>query len=217
MLDGLLGKKLGMTQVFDPTGRALAVTVIETGPCVVTQLRTPDNDGYEAVQLGFGTAKRLNMPEQGHLKASGASSRHLRELRTDGNGGNGDLKVGDTVTADAVFKAGDTVDVTGQSKGKGFQGVVKRHHFGGAPKTHGQSDRWRAPGSVGAGTTPGRVFKGLRMAGHMGNERVTVQNLRVVDVDVERNLVLVAGAVPGANGGLVTIRQSVKNRRNARA
>ncbi|MDQ6601841.1 MAG: 50S ribosomal protein L3 [Chloroflexota bacterium] len=214
MLEGLLGKKLGMTQVFDPTGRALAVTVIETGPCIVTQLRTQESDGYNGVQLGFGTAKRLNRPDAGHLRASGANSRDIREIRTDGNG---DLTVGQTLTADAVFKAGDTVDVTGQSKGKGFAGVVKRHHFAGGPKTHGQSDRHRAPGSVGAGTTPGRVFKGLKMAGHMGNERVTVQNLRVVDVDVERNLVLVAGAVPGANGGLVTIRQTVKNRRNARA
>ena len=214
MLDGLLGKKLGMTQVFDPAGRALAVTVIETGPCVVTQLRTQEHDGYNGVQLGFGAAKRLNKPEAGHLRASGANSRHVREIRTDGNG---DLTVGQTVTADAVFKAGDQVDVTGQSKGKGFQGVVKRHHFNGGPKTHGQSDRWRAPGSIGAGTTPGRVFKGLKMAGHMGNEHVTVQNLRVVDVDAERNLVLVAGAVPGANGGLVTIRQSIKNRRSARA
>jgi large subunit ribosomal protein L3 len=214
MLDGLLGRKLGMTQVFDPTGRALAVTVIETGPCVVTQLRTQENDGYTGVQLGLGTAKRLNKPQQGHLRASGANSRVLREIRTDGNG---DLEVGNVVKADAIFKAGDAVDVTGQSKGKGFQGVIKRHNFNGGPKTHGQSDRWRAPGSIGAGTTPGRVFKGMKMAGHMGNERVTVQNLRVVDVDVERNLVLVAGAVPGANGGLVTIRQSVKNRRTARA
>jgi len=214
MLDGLLGKKLGMTQVFDPTGRALAVTVVETGPCVVTQLRTQESDGYNGVQLGFGTAKRLNKPEAGHLRASGANSRHVREIHTDGNG---ELTVGQTVTADTIFKAGDAIDVTGQSKGKGFAGVVKRHHFAGGPKTHGQSDRHRAPGSVGAGTTPGRVFKGLKMAGHMGNERVTVQNLRVVDVDVERNLVLIAGAVPGANGGLVTIRQSIKNRRNARA
>jgi large subunit ribosomal protein L3 len=214
MLDGLLGKKLGMTQVFDPTGRALAVTVIETGPCVVTQLRTQESDGYNGVQLGFGTAKRLNRPEAGHLRASGANSRHIREIRTEGNG---ELTVGQTVTAETIFKAGDAVDVTGHSKGKGFAGVVKRHHFAGGPKTHGQSDRHRAPGSVGAGTTPGRVFKGLKMAGRMGNERVTVQNLRVVDVDVERNLVLIAGAVPGANGGLVTIRQTIKNRRNARA
>ncbi len=214
MLDGLLGRKLGMTQVFDPTGRALAVTVVETGPCVVTQLRTQESDGYNGVQLGFGTAKRLNKPDAGHLRASGANARHIREIRTDGNG---ELTVGQTVTAETIFKAGDAVDVSGQSKGKGFAGVVKRHHFAGGPKTHGQSDRHRAPGSVGAGTTPGRVFKGLKMAGHMGNERVTVQNLRVVDVDVERNLVLIAGAVPGANGGLVTIRQSIKNRRNARA
>jgi large subunit ribosomal protein L3 len=214
MLDGLLGKKLGMTQVFDPTGRAFAVTVIETGPCVVTQLRTQDSDGYNGVQLGFGTAKKLNKPEAGHLRASGANSRYVREIRTEDNG---DLTVGQTVTADAIFKPGDQVDVTGQSKGKGFQGTVKRHHFAGGPKTHGQSDRHRAPGSIGAGTTPGRVFKGQKMSGHMGDERVTVQNMRIVDVDTERNLVLVAGAVPGANGGLVTIRQTIKNRRNARA
>lgn len=209
MLDGLLGRKLGMTQVFDPTGRAYAVTVIEAGPCVVTQLRTPERDGHAGVQIGFGTAKRLNRPDAGHLKASGANSQFLRELRVDDNGA---LAVGQTLTVTDVFKAGDRVDIAGQSKGKGTAGVVKRHHFAGGPKTHGQSDRHRAPGSVGAGTTPGRVFKGLKMAGRMGNERVTVQNLRIVDVDVERNLVLVEGAVPGANGGLLTIRQTVKGR-----
>lgn len=214
MLDGLLGRKLGMTQVFDPTGRAFAVTVIETGPCVVTQIRTAETDGHSAVQIGFGTAKRLNKPEAGHLKASGANSRYLRDLRLPDTS---DLSVGQTITADQVFKAGDQVDVAATSKGKGFAGTVKRHHFAGGPKTHGQSDRHRAPGSIGAGTTPGRVFKGMRMAGHMGNERVTVQNMRVVDVDTERNLVLVAGAVPGANGGLVEIRQTIKNRAARRA
>ena len=204
MLDGLLGRKLGMTQVFDPTGRALAVTVIETGPCVVTQLRTQENDGYTGVQLGFGTAKRLNKPQQGHLRASGANSRVLREIRTEGNG---DLEVGNVVKADAIFKAGDAVDVTGQSKGKGFQGVIKRHNFNGGPKTHGQSDRWRAPGSIGSGTTPGRVMKGIRMAGHMGDERVTVQNLEVVRIDPERNLIAIRGAIPGPRGGLIMIKK----------
>ena len=204
MLDGLLGRKLGMTQVFDPTGRALAVTVIETGPCVVTQLRTQETDGYTGVQLGFGTAKRLKKPEQGHLRASGANSRVLREIRTEGNG---DLAVGNVVTADTVFKAGDAVDVTGQSKGKGFQGVIKRHNFNGGPKTHGQSDRWRAPGSIGSGTTPGRVMKGMRMAGHMGDERVTVQNLEIVRIDAERNLIAIRGAIPGPKGGLIMIKK----------
>jgi len=209
MLDGLLGRKLGMTQVFDATGRAYAVTVIEAGPCVVTQLRTEVKDGHEGVQLGFGTAKRLNRPDAGHLKASGANSRHLRELHTSSNG---DLTVGQTLTVSDIFKAGDHVDVAGTSMGKGHAGVVKRHHFAGGPKTHGQSDRWRRGGSIGAGTTPGHVFKGMRMAGQMGDERVTVQNMRVVDIDVERNLVLIAGAVPGAAGGLVTIRQTIKGR-----
>lgn len=208
MLDGLLGRKLGMTQVFDATGRAYAVTVIEAGPCVVTQVRDPERDGHGGVQLGFGTAKRLNRPDAGHLKASGANSRYLRELPVDA----GDLTVGQTITVTDVFKADDRVDIAGTSKGKGTAGVVKRHHFAGGPKTHGQSDRHRRGGSIGAGTTPGRVFKGMKMSGQMGDERVTVQNMRVVDVDVERNLVLVAGAVPGANGGLVTIRQTVKGR-----
>ena len=209
MLDGLLGRKLGMTQVFDATGRAFAVTVIEAGPCVVTQLRTAEHDGHTGVQIGFGTAKRLNKPDAGHLKASGANSRYLRELHVEDNG---ELTVGQTITVTDVFKAGDHVDVAGTSKGKGHAGVVKRHHFAGGPKTHGQSDRHRRGGSIGAGTTPGRVFKGLRMAGQMGDERVTVQNMRVVDIDSERNLVLIAGAVPGANGGVVTIRQTVKGR-----
>ena len=214
MLDGLLGRKLGMTQVFDATGRAHAVTVIEAGPCVVTQVRDPERDGHTGVQIGFGTAKRLNRPDAGHLRASGANSRYLRELPLPEDT---TVMVGQTITAPDVFKAGDRVDIAGTSKGKGTAGVVKRHHFAGGPKTHGQSDRHRRGGSIGAGTTPGRVFKGMKMSGQMGDERVTVQNLRIVDVDAERNLVLVAGAVPGANGGLLTIRQTVKGSNAARA
>lgn len=216
MVEGLLGKKLGMTQVFDERGEVVPVTVISAGPCVVTQVRTKDRDGYEAVQLGFGEAKRLTNPERGHLKAiqtEGAEGevllRHLREFAARDID---TVEVGQRVTV-SIFKPGDVIDIAGISKGKGFQGVVKRHHFRGGPKTHGQSDRWRAPGSIGAGTTPGRVYKGTRMAGRMGNERVTVQNLRVVQVDEERNLLVVRGSVPGANEGLLMIRRAVKARR----
>ena len=169
------------------------------------------------MQLGFGHKKRLNEPEKGHLKASGAQSRHLRDMKTE----DGDAyTVGQTLDA-SIFAVGDLIDVTGTSKGKGFQGVVKRHGFSGGPKTHGQSDRWRAPGSIGATTTPGRVFKGTRMAGHMGDERVTVQNLEVVRVDTERNLLLVKGSVPGATNGFLLVRRSIKapptERRRARS
>jgi large subunit ribosomal protein L3 len=212
MIEGLLGKKVGMTQIFDERGEVVPVTVISAGPCVVTQIRTKERDGYEAVQLGYEEAKRLSQPERGHLKASqpeGADEvllRHLREFQTPSID---DLQVGQRVTV-GIFKPGDVIDVSGMSKGKGFQGVVKRHHFRGGPKTHGQSDRHRAPGSIGATTTPGRVFRGTRMAGRMGNERVTVQNLRVVQVDEERNLLVVRGSVPGATNGLLMIRRSVK-------
>ncbi len=206
MIQGLVGRKLGMTQVFDETGLVHPVTIIETGPCVVTQIRTPEKDGYEAVQLGFGLDKRLNKPEQGHRKASGFMSRTLREVKADNIG---DFSVGQVITADA-FAEGELVDVTGTSKGRGFQGGVKRHGFQGGPKTHGQSDRLRAPGSIGSSATPGRVFKGLRMAGHMGHERVTVQNLKILRVDVERNLLLVEGSVPGPIKGEVLIRRAVK-------
>jgi large subunit ribosomal protein L3 len=209
MIQGLLGRKLGMTQVFDETGVVHPVTVVEAGPCVVTQIKTAEKDGYGAVQLGFGLDKRLNQPERGHRQASGFMSRTLREVRSDDPS---EFNVGQVLKAD-VFAAGETVDVTGTSKGRGFQGGVKRHGFRGGPKTHGQSDRLRAPGSIGSSATPGRVYKGMRMAGHMGHERVTVQNLRVVRVDPERNLLLIEGSVPGPNKGLVMIRRAVKAKR----
>jgi large subunit ribosomal protein L3 len=203
--EGLLGRKLGMTQIFDEGGVVRAVTAIQAGPCTVTQIKTPDRDGYSAIQIGFGDAKKLNKPETGHLKDL-PKLRHLREVRLSSPGS---YELGQKLDA-TLFEAGELVDVVGTSKGKGFAGGVKRHHFGGGPKTHGQSDRYRAPGSVGAGTTPGRVLKGTRMAGHMGDVRVTVQNLKVVEVDAGRNLLLVEGAVPGANNGLVFVRKAVK-------
>ena len=203
MILGIIGRKLGMSQIFKDDGKVEAVTAVETGPCTVTQVKTGDKEGYNAVQLGFGEAKRLNSPQQGHLKELG-QFRYLREFRvTDTEG----IQVGDKVNV-SLFEAGDMVDVTGVSKGKGFAGVVKRHHFRGGPKTHGQSDRHRAPGSIGATTTPGRVFKGMRMAGHMGGERTTARKLEVFQADSERNLLLVKGAVPGARNGLLLIRKS---------
>jgi large subunit ribosomal protein L3 len=207
MIQGLIGKKLGMSQIFDDTGLAHPVTVLEVGPCVVTQIKTPERDGYSAVQLGFGLDKRLNRPERGHRQGSGFMSRALREVSVSDTA---DMTVGQVITADA-FVEGELVDVTGTSKGRGFQGVVKRHGFRGGPKTHGQSDRLRAPGSIGSSATPGRVFKGMRMAGRMGNDRVTVQNLKVLRVDPERNLLLVQGSVPGANEGLVIVRRAIKS------
>ena len=209
MVQGLLGRKVGMTQIFAEDGRVVPVTVIEAGPCYVTQLRTKERDGYEAVQIGYGAAKRLNSPEKGHLdKAKAPPVRHLRELRADGLEG---VEVGQKLDA-SLFKIGDFVDVVGTSKGKGFAGVIKRHHFRGGPRTHGQSDRERAPGSSGSTTTPGRVLKGTRRAGQMGNARVTVQNLRVVEADGERNLLLLRGAVPGARNGLLLIKAAKKGR-----
>src|SRR5690606_25082447 len=197
MVHGLIGRKLGMTQIFDDEGLARPVTVIEAGPCVVTQIRTAEKDGYEAVQLGFGIAKKLNKPQQGHVKASGHQVKTLREVKAEDYT---TIEIGQVFKAD-TFTEGDLIDVTGTSKGRGFQGGMKRHGFRGGPKTHGQSDRARAPGSIGASATPGRVLKGMRMAGHMGHERVTVQNLRVVRVDPERNLLLVEGSVPGPKQG----------------
>jgi large subunit ribosomal protein L3 len=205
MITGLLGRKLGMTQVFTDIGEALGVTVIEAGPCQVTQVRTEDKDGYEAVQLGFGETKRLTKPERGHIKGL-TPVRYLREFKSTEIE---QAEVGQTVDV-SIFEPGSKVDVIAVSKGKGFAGVVKRHHFAGGPKTHGQSDRHRAPGSIGAGTTPGRVYKGTRMAGQMGNERVTVQNLEVVATDTERSLLLVKGSVPGPRKGLVYIRKAIK-------
>ncbi len=203
MVQGIIGRKIGMTQVFGEDGKVEPVTAIEAGPCFVIQIKRQATDGYDAVQLGFGEAKRLNQPQKGHLKDVGLL-KHLREFEASDIDS---IEIGQRVDV-GMFKAGDLVDVSGISKGKGFAGVVKRHHFAGGPKTHGQSDRHRAPGSIGATTTPGRVFKGLRMAGHMGNERVTVRRLKVVAADPERSLILVRGAVPGARKGLVTIRKS---------
>ena len=205
MIHGIIGRKLGMTQIFSEDGKAEAVTAIEAGPCVVTQVKTATKEGYNAVQLGFSKAKRLSSPQRGHLKGLD-QLKYLREFRVDDAE---TIKVGNRVDA-SLFKNGDLVDITGISKGKGFAGVVKRYHFAGGPKTHGQSDRHRAPGSVGAGTSPGRVFKGQRMAGHMGNSRVTVRHLEVFEADSARNLLLVKGAVPGASNGLLIIRKSAR-------
>ena len=207
MTNGLLGKKLGMTQIYDESVLA-PVTVIEAGPCRVVAIKTKERDGYEAVQLSFGEVKerKLSRGELGHLKATQLPPlRFLREFRTKVP----DVSVGDTVKVD-VFAVGEHVDVIGTSKGKGFAGAVKRYHFRGGPKTHGQSDRHRAPGSRGSGTTPGRVYKGARGPGHMGTDRVTAQNLKVVLVDSERNLLGIHGAVPGPKGGLVMIKEARK-------
>jgi large subunit ribosomal protein L3 len=208
MLKGLIGKKVGMTQIFDDTGAAIPVTLIEAGPCYVTQVRQPEKDGYSAVQLGFGEVKpkRLAAGQLGHLRRNSLPPlRFLREFREKSP----EVQEGDTLTVE-VFQVGEFVDVVGTSKGKGFQGGVKRYHFSGGPKTHGQSDRQRAPGSRGSGTTPGRVYKGARGPGHMGNERVTAQNLNVVLVDLERNLIGLRGAVPGPKGGVVMIKGARK-------
>jgi large subunit ribosomal protein L3 len=207
-MKGILGKKVGMTQIFDDTGEAIPVTIIEAGPCYVTQIKVKKTDGYEAIQLGFGEAKRLNKPQRGHLPKGVPDLRYLREIDVDDISA---YEVGQKIDA-AVFSVGDLVDVTAISKGKGFAGVVKRHRFAGGPTTHGQSDRTRAPGSVGSTSTPGRVWKGLRMAGHMGHERTTVQNLTVVLVDPERNLLALKGAVPGAKGGLVSVKSAIKGK-----
>jgi large subunit ribosomal protein L3 len=208
MLKGLIGKKVGMTQIFDDTGRALPVTLIEAGPCYVTQVRTPENDGYSAVQLGFEEIKpkRLTGGQLGHLKRNNLPPlRFLREFRVKSP----ELAEGAKVTVE-VFSVGEFVDVTGTSKGRGFQGAVKRYHFKGGPKTHGQSDRNRAPGSRSSTTTPGRVYKGARGPGHMGFRRITTQNIKVVLVDAERNLLGINGAVPGPKGSLVEIEEARK-------
>jgi large subunit ribosomal protein L3 len=209
MLKGLIGKKIGMTQIFDEKGVAYTVTLIEAGPCFVTQVRMPEKEGYSAVQLGFGEVhpKRITGGELGHLKANEIPPmRFLREFRAKDHG----LKIGDKITVADAFVIGERVDVIGVSKGKGFAGVVKRYHFHGMNATHGTSDRNRAPGSRGSGTTPGRVLKGARSTGHMGVDRVTAQNIKVVLVDAERNLIAINGAVPGAKGSLVMIKEARK-------
>jgi large subunit ribosomal protein L3 len=208
-IKGVLGEKLGMTQVWDENNRIVPVTVVKAGPCVVTQVRTADTDGYDAVQIAFGEIdpRKVNKPLKGHFaKADVTPRRHLVELRTADAG---DYALGQEVTAE-VFEAGVKVDVTGKSKGKGTAGVMKRHGFRGLGAGHGTQRKHRSPGSIGGCATPGRVFKGLRMAGRMGNERVTTQNLTVHAVDAEKGLLLIKGAVPGPNGGLVLVRTAAK-------
>ncbi|MEJ3746089.1 50S ribosomal protein L3 [Actinomycetes bacterium KLBMP 9797] len=205
---GILGAKLGMTQVWD-NNRVVPVTVVQAGPCVVTQVRTPDKDGYSAVQLAFGAIdpRKVNKPETGHFAKSGtAPRRHLVELRTTDAS---EYELGQEVTVEA-FAPGAVIDVTGKTKGKGFAGVMKRHGFHGLRASHGVERKHRSPGSIGACATPGRVFKGVRMAGRMGNARYTVQNLTVQAIDTENNLILVKGAIPGAKGGLVFVRTAAK-------
>ena len=202
MVQGIIGKKIGMGQIFADDGKVEALTAIEAGPCMVTQVKTRDKEGYNAAQLGFGQSKRLNSPQKGHLKKLG-QFKHLQEFRLADTG---DIKIGDKIDV-SLFKEGDLVNITGVSKGKGFAGVVKRHHFAGGPKTHGQSDRHRAPGSIGSTTSPGRVLKGMRMAGHMGDSRVTVRHLQVYKTDPERNLLFIRGAVPGAKNGILLIKK----------
>jgi large subunit ribosomal protein L3 len=209
MIKGILGKKLGMTRVFAADGRCIPVTVVEAGPCVVLQKKTAATDGYDALQLGFGTRKthRVNQPEMGHFRKVGKGAfAHLREIRAENVDG---YQVGDEITCDSVFAAGDIVDVTATSKGKGFQGVIKRHHYSGGPETHGHMFH-RAPGSIGSSSFPSRVWKGKTLPGHMGSERVTVQRLKVVEARPEENLLFVSGAVPGARGGLLVVRKSKK-------
>lgn len=207
MVDTILGRKIGMTEVFSDTGEVIPVSVIEAGPCIVTQLKSVDKDGYTAVQVGFGEIRPrlVNRPLTGHFKKAGVTPlRHMREIRTDDTG---ELKLGDAIKCD-IFRPGQRVKVTGTSKGKGFQGVVKRFHFHGADMTHGSMVH-RKPQSGGA-TDAARTFKGTRKPGQMGNKRVTVRGLRIVRVDAERNLLLVEGAVPGSNGGLLTIQSLVQ-------
>ncbi|HZD70617.1 MAG TPA: 50S ribosomal protein L3 [Actinomycetes bacterium] len=209
---GLLGTKLGMTQVFDSNGRIVPVTVVQAGPCTVAQLKTPERDGYAAVQLAYGEVKprRVNKPLRGHFAKAGVEARrHLVELRTAAAG---EYSPGQELRPGDVFSQGERIDVIGVSKGKGFAGVIKRHGFSGLGASHGTERKHRSPGSVGGCATPGRVFKGMRMAGHMGHERVTALNLEVAKVDADRNLVLVRGAVPGPKGGLVMIRSAVRSR-----
>lgn len=205
MAEGLLGRKRGMTQIFSDKGHVIPVSVLEVGPCYVTQIRTGAKEGYTAIQIGFEETRRLNKPARGHLKNL-PPLKFLREVRTSQVD---QYKVGQKLNA-ALFAVGERVDVTGTSKGKGTAGGVKRYHFRGGPKTHGQSDRLRRPGSSSATTTPGRVLKGTRRAGRMGAERVTASNLEVIQVDTERNLVVVRGAVPGAKNGLIFIKKARK-------
>ncbi len=202
-ISGLLGRKVGMTTVYREDGTTEGVSVIEAGPCVITQVKTKPRDGYEAVQVGFGPAKNLSKPEIGHLERSKGRFRHLQEFTVKDLG---EFEVGKTLKAD-VFQAGELVKVIGRSKGRGFQGGVRRYHFRGGPKTHGQSDRHRGPGAIGSTTHPGHVWKGTRMAGHMGDDRSTVTGLEIIKADAEKNLLLIRGSVPGTNNGIVRIEK----------
>jgi large subunit ribosomal protein L3 len=211
MAKGLFGKKVGMTRLFQESGEVVPVSILQVGPCFVTQIKTLERDGYAALQLGFEESKRLNKPQRGHLKNM-PPLKHLLEVRATNVT---DYELGQKLNL-SLFNVGDLVDVSGISKGKGTAGVVKRHHFKGGPATHGQSDRLRRRGASGATTTPGRVLKGLRMAGRMGDARATVFNLKVVQVDAERNLMAVKGAVPGANNSLLFVRVARKEKKSAR-
>ncbi len=205
-INGLIGKKMGMSQIFKDDGSIIPVTVIEAGPCTITQIKTKENDGYDAVQLGFEETKGLSKPEARHLAAAKVGQlRHLREFNFKPDD---QLQLGHKVDV-TIFKEGEQVDITGTSRGLGFAGVVKRHHFAGGPKTHGASDRTRAPGSIGSTTTPGRVLKGLRMAGHMGDQTITTRNLEVVAADQAHNALLVRGALPGSKNAILVIKMAV--------
>ena len=209
---GILGRKIGMSQVFDEAGRAVPVTVVEAGPCHIAQLKTQETDGYSAIQLAFGAGRRPNKAVAGHYAKAGVDpARHLVELRVPDTA---DFELGGELRAD-VFEEGETVDVFGVTKGKGFAGGMKRHNFGGLSATHGTQKKHRSPGSIGGASTPARVFKGQRMAGHMGHERVTTLNLKVIKVDPERNLMLIRGAVPGPRGGLIMIRSAMRLRQRS--
>ncbi len=208
-IKGVLGEKLGMTQVWDADNRVVPVTVVKAGPCVVTQIRTQEKDGYSAVQLAYGQIdpRKVNKPRTGHFEKAGVTPRrHLVELRTDDAA---EYSLGQELTAE-VFEVGARIDVVGTSKGKGFAGVMKRHNFKGLGAGHGTQRKHRSPGSIGACATPGRVFKGVRMAGRMGNSRVTVQNLTVAGIDAEKGLLLIKGAIPGPNGGVVLVKTAAK-------
>jgi|tagenome__1003787_1003787.scaffolds.fasta_scaffold19497636_1 large subunit ribosomal protein L3 len=214
-MNGLIGKKIGMTQVFGADGTVVAVTVIHTGPCVVVQKKDAARDGYEALQIGYGSrkAQRVNKPEQGHFKKAGKGAFEvLREFRTDKAG---EYEAGQEIKAADLFKPGDFVDVAGISKGHGFTGVIKRWSFAGFPGSHGTHEYFRHGGSIGNRSYPGRVFKGKRMAGHWGDERISVQNLQIVEVRAEENLLLIKGSVPGAQRGVVVIRRAAKTRKKA--
>jgi large subunit ribosomal protein L3 len=202
-VNGIIGKKVGMTRIFDERGRNIPVTVIEAGPCFVTQIKTDETDGYTAVQVGFDEVREkiITKPELGHLKGAGKVLRTLKEFRLNEIN---DLKVGDEINV-GIFEKGDIVAVTGRSKGKGFQGTMKRHNFSGGPATHGQKDRLRAPGSIGAGSSPSRVWKGMKMSGQMGNETVTVSNIEVIEIRSDKNILLVKGSVPGSRNGILQL------------